>query len=59
MFFIRGDDYSELTTYLEELHAVLKEALFDIANETLRDACVDELRNREQDIPPSYVKLKA
>ena len=62
MFFIRGDDYLGIPKYLEvsdHQHEVLKEVLFDATNEMLRDACIYDLRNREQDSSPEHVKLKA
>ena len=59
---IRGDEYPNLPKYLEasdHKFVVLREALFDIANEELRDAYMTELDNRGQQSSGAYTKLKA
>ena len=38
---------------------MLLEALFDITNDRLRDAYIDELRNRGKEKSAVYTKLKA
>ena len=52
MFFIRGNDYSGLPKCRKSSKhrcAVLLEALFDMTNDRLRSACIDELINCEKE----------
>ena len=50
---IRGDDYPNLAKFLEATKQrldVLKQTGFDIAGESIRDSCMNEIKSRGQDI---------
>ena len=62
MLFIRGNERPGILKHLEasnNRHAVLVEMLFDVANERLWDACIDELSNFMQERSPACVNRHA